>query len=85
MADQGDTRRDTLCCSFCGKREHEAEKLLAGAAGGLICDSCVTACVDILGRDGRAPGAPTVAMWRALVRARSWFGGGNSELIEVSR
>jgi hypothetical protein len=75
----------TLCCLFCGKSEHEVEKLLAGTAGGLICDSCVAACVDILGRDGEAPGAPAVALRRALGRARSWFGGGNSELVEVSR
>ena len=85
MGDKGDTRRETLCCSFCGRGEHEVEKLLAGAAGGLICDSCVAACVDILGRDGRAPGALALASRRTVARVQSWFGGGNSELVEVSR
>ena len=82
MGKIGGMKRETLCCSFCGKSEHAVEQLVAGAAGGLICDSCVAACVDIL---GRAPGAPAVGLRRVLVRFRSWFAGGNSELVEVSR
>jgi hypothetical protein len=80
MTDRGDRRQGPLCCSFCGKSEHEVQKLLAGAAGGLICDSCVAACVDILGRDGAAPAGRGIA-----ARVQSWFGGGNSRLIEVSQ
>jgi hypothetical protein len=85
MGHSSGTRRQALCCWFCGKGEHEVEKLLAGAAGGLICDSCVAACVDILGRDGRAPGGLQVAWRRMVARVQSRFGGGNSKLIEVSQ
>ena len=33
-------------CSFCGKSQHEATKLVAGPAV-FICDECVDICVDI--------------------------------------
>jgi ATP-dependent Clp protease ATP-binding subunit ClpX len=33
-----------LCCSFCGKSEHEVAKLAAGPGGLHICDACVEAC-----------------------------------------
>ncbi len=36
-----------LCCSFCGKPQDEAKKLVAGP-GVCICDECVSLCVDIL-------------------------------------
>jgi hypothetical protein len=80
MGDTSGTRREALSCSFCGRTEQEVEKLLAGAAGGLICDSCVAACVDILGRERRAP-----AWRRTVARVQSWLGGDVSRLIEVSQ
>jgi hypothetical protein len=80
-----DERPPTLRCSFCGGSEHEVRKLLAGAAGGLICDSCVAACVDILCRDTPAPEMVAAALRRLASSVRSWFGDGNSKLIEVSR
>lgn len=39
-----------LCCSFCGKPQDEAKKLVAGP-GVCICDECVNLCVDILGEN----------------------------------
>jgi len=39
-------RRDTLCCSFCGKSEHEVLKLVAGPSV-YICDECVNLIQDI--------------------------------------
>ncbi len=38
---------NSICCSFCGKRENQAAKLIAGP-GVYICSDCVTACSDLL-------------------------------------
>ena len=40
----------TLCCSFCGKPQEEAEKIVAGP-GVCICDECIDLCVNILEGD----------------------------------
>ena len=39
--------KDTLCCSFCGKNQHEVQKLIAGPTV-FICDECVDLCIDIV-------------------------------------
>ena len=36
-----------LHCSFCGKNQHEVQKLIAGPAV-LICDECIELCTDII-------------------------------------
>ena len=36
-----------LCCSFCGKNQHEVRKLIAGPSV-FICDECVDLCNDII-------------------------------------
>ncbi|BGI50895.1 MAG: ATP-dependent protease ATP-binding subunit ClpX [Arsenophonus endosymbiont of Ceratovacuna japonica] len=36
-----------LCCSFCGKSQHEVRKLIAGPSV-YICDECVNICKDII-------------------------------------
>jgi hypothetical protein len=36
-----------LYCSFCGKTQHEVEKLVAGPAV-FICDECIDLCIDII-------------------------------------
>ncbi len=41
------TRERELCCSFCGKTQSEAKKLVAGP-GVCICDECVNLCTNIL-------------------------------------
>ncbi|MFR0557410.1 ATP-dependent Clp protease ATP-binding subunit ClpX [Pseudoscardovia radai] len=39
-------------CSFCGKTEHEVDKLVTGA-GVAICEECVGLCVDIISDERR--------------------------------
>jgi ATP-dependent protease Clp ATPase subunit len=41
------TQKQTLYCSFCGKSQHDVRKLIAGPTV-LICNECVTMCMDIL-------------------------------------
>lgn len=36
-----------LCCSFCGKTQKDAKKLIAGP-GVCICDECVSLCYDVV-------------------------------------
>jgi len=56
-----------LYCSFCGKSQHEAKKLIAGNAV-FICDECIALCNDIMREEGvedksvvRNNGLPTPA------------------------
>ncbi len=37
-----------LRCSFCGKRESEVERVIAGPPPNAICSECVELCVEIL-------------------------------------
>ncbi|MFI3116272.1 MAG: ATP-dependent Clp protease ATP-binding subunit ClpX [Clostridia bacterium] len=39
---------DSINCSFCGKPESFATKIISGSNGVHICDECISACVDIL-------------------------------------
>ena len=43
--------RRHLRCSFCGRDEHEVERLVAGAAA-YICDACIHDCVSVLQDNG---------------------------------
>ncbi|MFT6558533.1 MULTISPECIES: ATP-dependent Clp protease ATP-binding subunit ClpX [Sneathiella] len=43
----GDSKNNTLYCSFCGKSQHEVRKLIAGPTV-FICDECVELCKDII-------------------------------------
>jgi ATP-dependent Clp protease ATP-binding subunit ClpX len=43
----GGDSKNRLYCSFCGKSQHEARKLIAGPTV-LICDECVELCMDIV-------------------------------------
>lgn len=47
--------KDYLYCSFCGKKQDEVKKLIAGPTV-YICDECVMLCVEIIGENG-APNA----------------------------
>ena len=42
------SRKRKLRCSFCGKSEAQASRLIAGASGVHICDDCVSVCNRIL-------------------------------------
>ena len=37
-----------ICCSFCGKTQDMARKLISGPNGVYICDECVEVCADII-------------------------------------
>ncbi|MCR5792549.1 MAG: ATP-dependent Clp protease ATP-binding subunit ClpX [Lachnospiraceae bacterium] len=48
MANHSDDRRkQTPCCSFCGKTQDQANKLIAGK-NVYICDECVDLCAEII-------------------------------------
>ncbi|MCH9753648.1 MAG: ATP-dependent Clp protease ATP-binding subunit ClpX [Alphaproteobacteria bacterium] len=51
MTDSKDNVKDTLYCSFCGKNQHEAKKLIAGPSV-YICNECVDLCQDIVKEEG---------------------------------
>ena len=46
MAMKGNDTR--IRCSFCGKTEDQAKKLIAGPNGTYICDECVDICTEII-------------------------------------
>jgi hypothetical protein len=43
-------KKALLCCSFCGHKQNEVAKLIAGP-GVYICDACVGLCDEILERE----------------------------------
>lgn len=43
-------REDTYYCDFCGKSQHEVEKVVAGPDSIGICDECVALAADICGK-----------------------------------
>lgn len=72
------TKLRQLRCSFCGKKETEVLKLVAGPRV-YICDACVAIASQIMSdpRDNQPPRVqPTV--WRKLLtRANQYLGGGD--------
>ncbi len=53
-----------LTCSFCGKTQHEVQKLVSGPAV-FICDACVGLCNKIIADAGPGPGAVPPTDWLA--------------------
>jgi ClpX C4-type zinc finger len=49
----GSDAKNPLCCSFCGKSQHEVRKLIAGPTV-YICDECVELCLDIIGEENKS-------------------------------
>ncbi len=47
MPNNDDTKDRGICCSFCGKPQNEARRLIAGP-GVYICDECIELCMSIL-------------------------------------
>lgn len=45
-----DKNNDVLCCSFCGKSQHEVKKLIAGPTV-FICDECIALCTEIISEE----------------------------------
>ncbi|WP_417308958.1 ATP-dependent Clp protease ATP-binding subunit ClpX [Devosia sp.] len=62
----GESSKNTLYCSFCGKSQHEVRKLIAGPTV-FICDECVELCMDIIREENKSStlksseGVPTPA------------------------
>ena len=52
LAEQERTPTLTLCCSFCGARQHEVKRLVIGPSCVAICNDCVGNCAEIVA-DGR--------------------------------
>jgi hypothetical protein len=54
-------------CSFCGKRQDQVKKLIAGPKGVAICDECVTLCKEIVDEEfsgmPRSEPAPRRKSW----------------------
>lgn len=50
MSEKKNSNFPNLVCSFCGKSDREAKKLIAGPAV-FICDECVELCNDILAEE----------------------------------
>ena len=40
--------KKTICCSFCGKRQEQVHRMIAGMDGTFICDECVSLCSEIM-------------------------------------
>ncbi len=40
--------KKTICCSFCGKRQEQVHRMIAGMDGTFICDECVSLCFEIM-------------------------------------
>ena len=53
--------QETLCCSFCGKRQNEVAQLIAGASV-YICNQCVALCQEIIeaSKNGTLPDPPPI-------------------------
>ena len=47
MPNNDDSKGREICCSFCGKPQSEARRLIAGP-GVFICDECIELCMSIL-------------------------------------
>ena len=47
MPNNDDIKERGICCSFCGKPQSEARRLIAGP-GVYICDECIELCMSIL-------------------------------------
>jgi ClpX C4-type zinc finger len=73
-----------LRCSFCGKKDAEVEKLVAGPRV-YICDVCVAAASRLMEggtQDGGEPPGVRPTAWRRLsARARQFFRGGGTRRV----
>lgn len=57
------------CCSFCGKREGQAGRLIAGR-GVYICDECIEFCKDMLDEDKHQVNADKMPSGNALPKPK---------------
>ncbi len=50
--------KNMVCCSFCGKRQDQVHRMLAGMNGAFICDACVDLCSEIMEEEEEDAAAP---------------------------
>jgi len=56
-------------CSFCGKREDQVRKLIAGPTLNImICDACVSLCTEIIAEEFSEPSRP-----EPTARTKNWL------------
>jgi excisionase family DNA binding protein len=61
-AKQESGKRSRLRCSFCGKRQEQVRRLIAGPGGVYICDACIGLCNEIIAKEqGTTPAATAPA------------------------
>jgi ATP-dependent Clp protease ATP-binding subunit ClpX len=64
--------QNTLCCSFCGKNQHDVRRPIAGPTV-FICDECVELCKDIIHKESNSSlvksrdGIPTLKEIRKIL------------------
>jgi ATP-dependent Clp protease ATP-binding subunit ClpX len=60
-------RTPPVKCSFCGKSQTKAKKIIAGPAGGVyICDECIDLCNEIIVEEIEDQGVPNWWPWRRV-------------------
>lgn len=70
-------------CSFCGKRQEQVHRLIAGPGGVYICGECVTLCSEIIAEEATVPeavGAPGASV--AGIQTHAAPVGGDMATIE---
>ena len=40
--------KNMVCCSFCGKRQDQVHRMMAGMDNAFICDACIELCAEIM-------------------------------------
>lgn len=53
-----------LQCSFCGRSDAQVRRLVAGAAGGYICDACVAIAAHIIASSDSS--TPQRTLWQRV-------------------
>jgi len=74
-----------LRCSFCGKKEAEVLKLVAGPRV-CICDACVAIASEVIDRphDDNQPPRVKPSAWRKLIaHARRFVSGADEERVHI--
>lgn len=64
-------------CSFCGKRQEQVHRLIAGPGGVYICDECVTLCGEIIAEETTVSAAPGTPGANAGVQGHAVLAGGD--------
>ena len=75
---QASVKVPELKCSFCGKRQHQVKRFVAGP-GVYICDECIALCVEIMVEEDVLRLTPADAAARPELLLEPWV---NAVLLE---